>query len=139
MATIYRYNDYEYRDEDGAFTTDEVKKQLTQYYPELANAKAETSAEGEDTVITFVKRAGTKGVASVTGGASRTEDDVDPLPDVELFKLEYEVRAARNGGRRVEMDADTALSLIGEAWYLRTLLEETPNHEDPKGDGPDAG
>ena len=62
MATIYKYNDYEYRDESGEFTTEEVKQQLVQYFPELAQAKAEKSTDGEgNTVITFVKRAGTKG------------------------------------------------------------------------------
>ena len=63
MATIYKYNDYEYRDESDEFTTEEVKQQLVQYFPELAQAKAESSKDGEgNTVVTFVKRAGTKGM-----------------------------------------------------------------------------
>jgi len=61
MATVYKYQDYEYRDEAGEFTTEEVRKQLTQYFPELAQATAETKKVGDDTVVTFVKRAGTKG------------------------------------------------------------------------------
>lgn len=62
MATIYKYNDYEYQDEDGTLTADEVKQQLTQYFPELARATAETSTDAAgNTVVTFVKRAGTKG------------------------------------------------------------------------------
>lgn len=61
MATVYKYQDYEYRDEVGEFTAEEVKKQLTQYFPELAQATTDTKKVGEDTVVTFVKRAGTKG------------------------------------------------------------------------------
>ncbi|HNT74358.1 MAG TPA: hypothetical protein PKH77_04970 [Anaerolineae bacterium] len=58
---IYKYNDYEYKDEAGEFTTEEVKRQLTQYFPEIANCTVEEKKSGEDTVVTFVKRAGTKG------------------------------------------------------------------------------
>jgi len=60
---IYKYNDYEYKDEAGEFTTEEVKRQLTQYFPEIANCTVEEKQSGEDTVVTFVKRAGTKGAA----------------------------------------------------------------------------
>lgn len=121
MATIYKYNDYEYRDEAGEFTTTDVKTQLTQYFPELANAKAEESTDSEgNTVVTFVKRAGTKGKRPTT--VAETRGDVPPLSDVELFKLEDAARCARNGKRTIELDPNQVLALIGEAWYLRALF-----------------
>ncbi|MBN2003952.1 MAG: hypothetical protein JXA21_11410 [Anaerolineae bacterium] len=62
MATVYKYQDYTYRDEAGEFTAEDVKSQLRQYFPELANATAESKTlENGDTQVTFVKRAGTKG------------------------------------------------------------------------------
>jgi hypothetical protein len=65
---IYKYNDYEYKDEAGEFTTADVKQQLTQYFPEIANCVTEEKQQGADTVVTFVKRAGTKGQGDgVTG------------------------------------------------------------------------
>ncbi|MBN2389918.1 MAG: hypothetical protein JXR84_04300 [Anaerolineae bacterium] len=75
MATVYKYQDYEYRDEAGEFTTEEVRKQLTQYFPELAQATAETKKVGDDTVVTFVKRAGTKGNDEQTYGMALTHFD----------------------------------------------------------------
>lgn len=67
MATVYKYQDYTYRDETGEFTSEDVKSQLRQYFPELANATAETKKlENGDTQVTFVKRAGTKGDGEIT-------------------------------------------------------------------------
>ena len=119
MPTIYKYNDYEYTDTAGEFTTEEVRQQLTQYFPELANATAKESTDDEgNAVIEFVKRAGTKGLAD------RTAVECPPMSDVELFKLEEQVRWARNGNRVVELDPNQVLSLIGEARYLRQILTE---------------
>jgi PRTRC genetic system protein C len=117
MARIYKYEDYEYTDENEEFTTEDVKSQLQQYFPELANATAEEKAlDNGDTEITFVKKAGTK------GHLHKLEPDVPPMSDHELFTLEGEARCARNGGRALEMPADTVLSLICESWYLRSIL-----------------
>jgi PRTRC genetic system protein C len=117
MARIYRYEDYEYTDENEEFTTEDVKAQLQQYFPELANATAEEKElDSGDTEITFVKKAGTK------GHLHHRRDEVPPMSDHELFTLEDEARCARNGGRTLEMSADTVLSLICESWYLRSIL-----------------
>jgi PRTRC genetic system protein C len=64
MATIYKYphGDYEYRDEEDELTTQQMQDHLRQYFPELANASVEESEDDEgNKVVTFVKRAGTKG------------------------------------------------------------------------------
>jgi PRTRC genetic system protein C len=64
MATIYKYpaGNYEFRDDDDQFTTEQVQQQLTQYFPELANATTdEKELENGTREVTFVKRAGTKG------------------------------------------------------------------------------
>ncbi|MBD3309568.1 hypothetical protein GF348_24525 [candidate division KSB3 bacterium] len=63
MATLYKYphGDYEYLDEGDEFTTEQMKAHLAQYFPELANASVEESEDDGVHVVTFVKRAGTKG------------------------------------------------------------------------------
>jgi PRTRC genetic system protein C len=115
MARIYKYEDYEYVDEDEEFTAADVKAQLQQYFPELANATAEEKDLGNgDTEITFVKKAGTK------GHVHQHEPTVPPMSDHELFVLEGEARSA--SGRMMQVSADDVLSLIGESWYLRSIL-----------------
>jgi PRTRC genetic system protein C len=118
MATTYKYNDYEYVDADDEFTVDAVRKELVQYFPELANAKAEESEDDDgNKMVTFVKRASTKGAQQRHEAA-----EVPPMADVELFELEADVRGAKNMGQTIELDPEQVLSLIGEAWYLRRIL-----------------
>jgi len=59
---IFAYGDQEWQDPGQEFTVDEVKKQLTTFYPELARAETTETELDDGTVrIEFVKRAGTKG------------------------------------------------------------------------------
>jgi len=62
MARIFVYGDQEWEDPGTEFSVGEVKKQLTTFYPELAQAETkETALEDGTTRVEFVKRAGTKG------------------------------------------------------------------------------
>ncbi len=51
----------EYPDPDPKLTVAEVQKLLADFLPELHNAEVKTEKRGEDEVIRFEKKVGTKG------------------------------------------------------------------------------
>jgi PRTRC genetic system protein C len=67
MTRTFKYQDQTWEDPGEEYTNEDVKRHLTTFFPELAQADIEekklAGAEGDaDTVqVTFVKRAGTKG------------------------------------------------------------------------------
>ena len=61
MARIFVYDGREFPDPDAHLSVEEVRRQLADFFPELANAETREGRRGEDTVYTFVKRIGTKG------------------------------------------------------------------------------
>lgn len=61
MARIFVYDGTEYPDPDPVMKVDDVKSTMSNFFPELANAEAKETKRGDDTVITFSKRVGTKG------------------------------------------------------------------------------
>jgi hypothetical protein len=115
MSRIYEYEDYEYTDEE--FTTEKVKAQLQESFPESTDATAdEKEPDNGDTEIIFTVNAGTK------AHLHYQQDDVPPMTDHELFLLEDEARYARKRRFMMEITGDTVLSLIGDSWYLRSIL-----------------
>jgi len=67
MARIFKYQDQTWEDPGENFSNEDVKKHLTQFFPELAQASIETKdMDGGVTEVRFVKRAGTKGVQSLS-------------------------------------------------------------------------
>jgi PRTRC genetic system protein C len=48
-------------DPDPTQTVDEIRQSLVDFFPELSNATSTEKKTGDDTVITFTKRVGTKG------------------------------------------------------------------------------
>ena len=61
MGRIFMYDGKEFPDPDESKTPDEVRQMWTDFFPELANAEVKEDKRGDDTVITFKKRVGTKG------------------------------------------------------------------------------
>lgn len=61
MARIFVYEGKEYPDPDSSMSTNDVRESWVNYFPELSNAETKETKRGEDTLITFTKRAGTKG------------------------------------------------------------------------------
>ena len=62
MTRKFVYDGREFPDPDPQMTTDQVKDYMTSVaFPELATAETTTKTEGEDTIITFTKKVGTKG------------------------------------------------------------------------------
>ena len=61
MVRIFIYDGKEYPDPDPKLTTDEVRQNLANFFPELSNAETKEIKRGDDKVFTFTKRTGTKG------------------------------------------------------------------------------
>lgn len=61
MARLFVYDGREFPDPDPTLSVEDVKRQLAEFFPELANADVRQETRGEDTVIRFAKRIGTKG------------------------------------------------------------------------------
>ena len=61
MARIFVYDGREFPDPDPKMSIDEVRQNMSSLLPELANASTTTSKRGEDDIIKFEKRVGTKG------------------------------------------------------------------------------
>lgn len=64
MARIFVYDGREFPDPDSKVSIEDVRRQLAEYFPELTNADTREEKRGDDTVYTFSKRIGTKGVTS---------------------------------------------------------------------------
>ncbi|GAI84014.1 unnamed protein product [marine sediment metagenome] len=61
MARVFVYDGREFPDPDPNMSVDEVRQSMTSFFPELANAETKQSKRGEDDIIEFQKRVGTKG------------------------------------------------------------------------------
>jgi PRTRC genetic system protein C len=61
MARLFRYDNREFPDPDPKVSVEDVRHQLADFFPELANAETVEQKRGDDTVYTFNKRIGTKG------------------------------------------------------------------------------
>lgn len=61
MVRIFVYDSREFPDPDPNLKVDEVRQNMASFFPELSNAESKESKRGEDTIIEFKKRVGTKG------------------------------------------------------------------------------
>ena len=61
MARIFVYDGREFPDPDPNLSVDEVKRMMTDFFPELQNAEVKEPKREEDTLYEFVRRVGTKG------------------------------------------------------------------------------
>ena len=96
MARIFSYDGREFPDPDARLTVDEVRQQLSQFFPELVNADTKETRRGEDTVYTFSKRIGTKGQGQIVVSVLRHV----PATHLRVFELAADL-----------LDADGALDL----------------------------
>jgi len=61
VARIFVYDTREFPDPDPTMSPDEVRQSMTNFFPELANAEIKQGKRGEDDIVEFKKRVGTKG------------------------------------------------------------------------------
>lgn len=58
---VFVYDGREFPDPDPNLKVDEVRQHMSSFFPELSNAESKESKRGEDTIIEFKRRVGTKG------------------------------------------------------------------------------
>ena len=58
---VFIYDGREFPDPDPNLSVDEVKRMMSDFFPELANAEVREQQRDEDTVYELVRRVGTKG------------------------------------------------------------------------------
>ena len=61
MGRIFVYDGREFPDPDPNLEVEAVKKMMTDFFPELANADTKQTTRGEDTLYEFIKKVGVKG------------------------------------------------------------------------------
>jgi len=61
MARVFVYDGREFPDPDPNMSVEEVRQSMTSFFPELANADTKQSKRGDDDIVEFQKRVGTKG------------------------------------------------------------------------------
>jgi PRTRC genetic system protein C len=123
MARIFIYDQREFPDPDPKLSVEDVRHQLTDFFPELANAETREEKRGDDTVYTFSKRIGTKG--------RRTPDVVAILRRVPEKRLRVYELAAELLDDRGEVDVEAAalrqpevnLALAEVEGYVRATRE----------------
>ena len=70
MTRIFVYDGREFPDPDPGLAVEEVRKQLSDFFPELTNADTREERRGDDEVrYTFARRIGTKGAGESDIGA----------------------------------------------------------------------
>ena len=58
---IFVYDGREFPDPDPTKTVDDIKKMMSDFFPELATAEVKTADRDGDTLYEFVKKVGVKG------------------------------------------------------------------------------
>ena len=61
MARLFLYDGRTFPDPDPRLSVEDVRRQLSDFFPELANADTREERRGDDTLYTFTRRIGTKG------------------------------------------------------------------------------
>jgi PRTRC genetic system protein C len=61
MTRVFVYDGRSFPDPDPALSVEQMRQQLAEYFPELANAETREEQRGEDRLFTFARRIGTKG------------------------------------------------------------------------------
>ncbi len=58
---VFVYDGREHPDPDPSLSVEEVRTVMAGFFPEVATAETRTTQRGEDQVMEFVRRVGTKG------------------------------------------------------------------------------
>ena len=83
MARVFIVDGRQFPDPDPNLSVQEVRAQFAEFFPELVNADAREEAKGDDTLITFTKRIGTKGTANAVPRPQRAgRRRQRPAPDI---------------------------------------------------------
>ena len=61
MARVFVYDGREFPDPDPTLSPEDVRRMMTDFFPELATAEVREHKRDEDTLYELVRRVGTKG------------------------------------------------------------------------------
>ena len=109
MTRIFVYDGREFPDPDPSLAVEEVRKQLSDFFPELTNADTREERRGDDEVrYTFARRIGTKGtgapdVVAILRGVTEKRLAIFDLA-VELIDADGEIDAQVAAGRQPEIN-----------------------------------
>ena len=109
MTRIFVYDGREFPDPDPGLTVEEVRKQLSDFFPELTNADTREERRGDDEVrYTFARRIGTKGtgepdVVAILREVTEKRLAVFDLAD-DLLDTDGEINAEVAAGRQPEIN-----------------------------------
>lgn len=125
MARIFAYDSRQFPDPDPKLSVEEVRRQFAEFFPELANAETREEKRGDETVYTFSKRIGTKGLPA--------PDVVAILREVPEKRLRVFELAAELLDEHGEIDAEAAarrqpevnLALAEVYGYVRATRQAT--------------
>ncbi|MFN8632922.1 MAG: PRTRC system protein C [Chloroflexota bacterium] len=107
MTRIFVYDGREFPDPDSGLSVEDVRRQLSDFFPELTNAETREERRGDDEVrYTFTRRIGTKGADEV--------DIVTILRRVPAKRLAVFDLAARLMDADGELDAEATAALQPE-------------------------
>jgi PRTRC genetic system protein C len=101
MARLFIYEGREFPDPDESLAVEDVRKRMSEFFPELTNADTREEKRGDDVAYTFMKRIGTKGqrrATSVLAVLRRV-----PAKHLGVFDLAAELLGAAG-----ELDVDAA-------------------------------
>ena len=126
MARVFVYDAREFPDPDPKLSVEDVRRQLLDFFPELANAETREETRGEDSIYTFSKRIGTK-------GRRRHPNVVAILRRVPEKQLRVFELAAELIGENGEIDVDATalrqpevnLALAEVEGYVRATRQAT--------------
>ena len=74
MRRKFVYDNREFPDPDPGLSVEDVRRQMAEHFPELANAETREEKRGDDVIFTFSKRIGTKGRSETAADDARTDD-----------------------------------------------------------------
>lgn len=120
MPRIFIYDGREFPDPDPSLSVEEVRKQLSDFFPELTNAETREERRGDDEVrYTFARRIGTKGadrldVLRALRSVPEKRLAVFDLA-VDLVDAQGEIDAEAAGRRRPEIN----LAIVEAETYAR--------------------
>ncbi len=61
MTREFVYDGRSFPDPDPNLSVEEVKTMMADFFPEISNAETREKQEGDNTIVEFVRRVGTKG------------------------------------------------------------------------------
>ena len=109
MPRIFVYDGREFPDPDSSLSVEDIRKQLSDFFPELTNAETREERRGDDEVrYTFARRIGTKGADRVDIVAILRQVPEKHLAvfdlAAELVDAEGELNAEEAVGRQPEVN-----------------------------------